>query len=155
MHWKSALVRAAACAFLCIYLRLGLGYPFVAVMSDSMAPGFVRGDFLLTIPIWSSPPSINDIVVFQVPQYPIPIVHRIVAIRRASDSGEPEFLTRGDANIDDDTAIYGQDWLKMGNLRARVRGIFPYIGLPSVLIGEMSAAGRLGVYAAVCCMLLR
>lgn len=71
--------------------------PVVVVLSESMEPSFQRGDLLFLdnrnpsfdeakVPsvfekiIYGSPVGIGDIVVYSLPDRPIPIVHRVVKL---------------------------------------------------------------------------
>merc|ERR1712137_109755 len=108
--------------------------PIVVVLSESMSPGFERGDILL-LNMEPGPLKNGEIVVFNVDGRTIPIVHRILRthdlsrvpknysqeVVRSPDNGKlidmdgnplQELLTKGDNNMRDDRSLYakGQDW---------------------------------------------
>ena len=114
--------------------------PIVVVLSGSMEPAFQRGDLLF---LWNRDhqAEVGEIVVYNVKDKDIPIVHRVVrsykpvaaanvgtryvdALRgqglplTGPQSGtlkapSPQLLTKGDNNIADDTELYarGQSYL--------------------------------------------
>lgn len=51
--------------------------PIVVVLSGSMEPAFHRGDLLI---LWNNPPPthVGSVVVYEVKDKAIPIVHRVV-----------------------------------------------------------------------------
>jgi len=84
--------------FVIAYLfNIGLGYalgtatPVVAVFSDSMIPTFYRGDMIVVY--GDSEFYVDDIIVFDAPNKPYPIIHRIHSI-----SEEGIITTKGDHN---------------------------------------------------------
>ncbi len=73
----------------------------VVVLSESMEPGFSRGDILFLYQS-SSPVRVGEIAVFSLPhkkqpdgQDVIPIVHRVTQVHERSIGGEINFLTKG------------------------------------------------------------
>lgn len=54
-------------------------YPFVVVISESMAPAFNRGDILF-LSNWQHDISIADIPVVWFPGNPLPMVHRVIEV---------------------------------------------------------------------------
>lgn len=56
--------------------------PVVVVLSESMSPGFERGDLLFLNLDRSEPFKVGDIVVFQLKGKDIPIVHRIIKLHQ-------------------------------------------------------------------------
>jgi len=63
---------------------------FTAITSNSMQPAFKKGDLVAMQKI-STTPEEGDIIMFERPEYMLPITHRVVAV---TDSG---VRTRGDA----------------------------------------------------------
>lgn len=60
-----------------LMLATGSESPVVVVLSGSMEPGFYKGDMLvLNMPSPAHPVGVGDIVVFNVEDKAIPIVHR-------------------------------------------------------------------------------
>jgi len=105
--------------------------PIVVVLSGSMEPAFQRGDLLL---LWNrnilSETSVGEVVVYNVKDKDIPIVHRVVrkfgtgSVNLFCSPSRPvlltdphrpaaKLLTKGDNNLSDDTELYarGQDYL--------------------------------------------
>ncbi|KAI3919718.1 hypothetical protein MKX01_000159 [Papaver californicum] len=83
--------------------------PVVVVLSESMEPGFKRGDILF-LNMNEAPIRVSEIIVFKVEERPIPIVHRVHERR---DTGEVDVLTKGDNNPGHDRMLYAQgpQWL--------------------------------------------
>ncbi|MHC1636423.1 MAG: signal peptidase I [Candidatus Methanospirareceae archaeon] len=65
---------------------------FVAITSDSMQPTFKRGDLVLMQRI-STSPKVGDIIMFERPEYMLPITHRVIAVT------EWGARTKGDARL--------------------------------------------------------
>ncbi|OEL15419.1 hypothetical protein BAE44_0023557 [Dichanthelium oligosanthes] len=57
----------------------GTESPVVVVLSESMEPGFQRGDILF-LHMNKDPIRAGEIVVFNVDERPIPIVHRVIKV---------------------------------------------------------------------------
>ncbi|KAM0681015.1 Signal peptidase complex catalytic subunit [Glugoides intestinalis] len=101
--------------------------PIVCVLSESMEPGFKRGDVLFIKP---GTYNVGSIAVFQVYKDDIPIVHRVI-------KREGEFiLTKGDNNRVDDVGLYrrGRKFLTPKDIRARVFCSFPFFGMITIWI---------------------
>ncbi|KAI5168531.1 signal peptidase I [Pancytospora epiphaga] len=113
---------------ICIFLRNDS--PIVCVLSESMEPGFKRGDILFLKP---QKYSVGDILVYQVYEGSIPIVHRI--IRKVGN----QLLTKGDNNRYNDIGLYrpGRRYLEPSETRAGVFGYIPYFGLPTIYINTV------------------
>ncbi|CAB4318958.1 unnamed protein product [Prunus armeniaca] len=69
--------------------------PVVVVLSESMEPGFARGDILF-LHMSEDPIRAGEIVVFNVDGRDIPIVHRVIKVHERKDTGEVYVLTKGD-----------------------------------------------------------
>lgn len=87
----------------CFGKRIGL--QVVVVLSESMQPGFYRGDILF---LYHSSSSIRtgDILVFNLPhkkrapgEEAIPIVHRAVQVHQRDSGGHINILTKGDSQL--------------------------------------------------------
>ncbi|OJI87363.1 hypothetical protein ASPTUDRAFT_115533 [Aspergillus tubingensis CBS 134.48] len=109
--------------------------PIVVVLSGSMEPAFQRGDLLF---LRNTQPTLNvgEIVVYQVKDKDIPIVHRVV--RQFGEGSEAKLLTKGDNNIADDTELYarGQDYLDRDDVMGSVFGYIPFVGYVTILLSE-------------------
>lgn len=103
--------------------------PIVVVLSESMSPGFRRGDILfLTVRKYTT----GDMVVFQMNKREIPIVHRVI-----KKYGE-RALTKGDNNFHDDVMLYrrGQYMLRPEDITSVVFGNLPYFGMISIWLNS-------------------
>ncbi|XP_063933499.1 signal peptidase complex catalytic subunit SEC11C-like [Zophobas morio] len=114
--------------------------PIVVVLSGSMEPLVYRGD-LLFLTNYDTPVRVGDIVVFNVADKEIPIVHRVIKIHEGKN-GEVKLLTKGDNNRVHDRPLYasGQDWLTKKDLIGRVRAWFPYAGIFTILLNDFPKA---------------
>ncbi|KAI5458766.1 signal peptidase complex catalytic subunit SEC11 [Mariannaea sp. PMI_226] len=114
--------------------------PIVVVLSGSMEPAFQRGDLLF---LWNRnlmrETDVGEVVVYEVRDKDIPIVHRVV---RKFGSGESaKLLTKGDNNLSDDTELYarGQDYLVRKDILGSVVGYMPFVGYVTILLSEYPA----------------
>lgn len=110
--------------------------PIVVVLSGSMEPAFQRGDVLF---LWNrnERSNVGDVVVYEVNQKPIPIVHRV--LREHHNDKKQLLLTKGDNNPVDDLGLYayGQSYLnKEKDIVGTVWGYFPMVGYITILISE-------------------
>lgn len=113
MFWKA----------LCFFLQNDS--PIVCVLSESMEPGFARGDIIF---LTRKEYRTGDICVYQVYKNSIPIVHRV--IRKVGE----KLLTKGDNNMGNDIGLYrpGRTSLEPHETRAGVFGYIPYFGMPTI-----------------------
>jgi signal peptidase len=90
-----------------------------------MEPAFYRGDIILLSA--AAEYAVGDIVVYNVPGQPVPIVHRVLETRAAG--ARTLFLTKGDNNAVDDLELYGElEWLEREHIVGKVRGsVFPCV----------------------------
>ncbi|CAN6564169.1 hypothetical protein ACFX2I_026107 [Malus domestica] len=111
--------------------------PVVVVLSESMEPGFARGDILF-LHMGADPIRAGEIVVFNVDGRDIPIVHRVIKVHEDKDTGEVYVLTKGDNNFDDDRSLYarGQRWLNRRHIMGRAVGFLPYVGWVTIIMTE-------------------
>lgn len=101
-----------------------------------MEPAFQRGDVLF---LWNRNElsNVGDVVVYEVNQKPIPIVHRV--LREHHNDKKQLLLTKGDNNPVDDLGLYayGQSYLnKEKDIVGTVWGYFPMVGYITILISE-------------------
>ncbi|CAB4318961.1 unnamed protein product [Prunus armeniaca] len=110
--------------------------PVVVVLSESMEPGFARGDILF-LHMSEDPIRAGEIVVFNVDGRDIPIVHRVIKVHERKDTGEVYVLTK-DNNDEDDRALYarGQHWLQRRHIMGRAVGFLPYVGWVTIIMTE-------------------
>ncbi|KAH7131586.1 hypothetical protein B0J13DRAFT_587847 [Dactylonectria estremocensis] len=115
--------------------------PIVVVLSGSMEPAFQRGDLLF---LWNrnlmSETQVGEVVVYEVRDKDIPIVHRIVRKFGSGDyySEKAKLLTKGDNNMSDDTELYakGQDYLVRKDIIGSVVGFVPFVGYVTIVLSE-------------------
>jgi signal peptidase I len=116
-----------------IALLLNNDSPIVVVLSESMAPGFRRGDILW---LANKDFSVGSMTVFQMNNGDIPCVHR--CIRQFGD----KYLTKGDNNRTDDVGLYrsGRSYLSPGEIKSTVVGYIPFFGNITLWINAVPAA---------------
>lgn len=110
--------------------------PIVVVLSGSMEPAFQRGDILF---LWNREPRVDvgDIVVYNVKNRDIPIVHRV--LRQHSSSKKQLLLTKGDNNALDDLDLYAHKQLYLdreAEVIGSVKGYIPIAGYVTILLTE-------------------
>ncbi|KAM5547885.1 hypothetical protein ABKV19_002047 [Rosa sericea] len=108
-----------------LMLMTGSESPVVVVLSESMEPGFARGDILF-LHMSKDPIRAGEIVVFN------------VDVHERKDTGEDYVLTKGDNNSDDDRILYapGQRWLQKHHIMGRAAGFLPYVGWVTIIMTE-------------------
>ncbi len=103
--------------------------PIVCVLSESMEPGFKRGDILFLKP---QAFKNGDICVYELEPGTIPIVHRVIRKKNGM------IITKGDNNRFDDRGLYKRkDYLEDKDTRAGVIGYIPYLGMPTIWISAV------------------
>ncbi|KAM4067176.1 peptidase s24-like domain-containing protein [Hirsutella rhossiliensis] len=111
--------------------------PIVVVLSGSMEPAFQRGDLLLlwNRNVWKET-DVGEVVVYNVKDKDIPIVHRVV--RKFGVGDKAKLLTKGDNNVADDTDLYarGQDYLERKDIIGSVVGYVPFVGYVTIMLSE-------------------
>ncbi|KAL2243464.1 UNVERIFIED_CONTAM: Signal peptidase complex catalytic subunit SEC11C [Sesamum indicum] len=111
--------------------------PVVVVLSESMEPGFSRGDILFLY-LSRDPIRVGEIVVYNIDGRDIPIVHRVIKVHERKDTGEVDILTKGDNNEGDDIPLYAPDqyWLQRHHIMGRAVGFLPYVGWATIIMTE-------------------
>ncbi|AET38885.1 signal peptidase complex catalytic subunit SEC11 Ecym_3398 [Eremothecium cymbalariae DBVPG len=112
--------------------------PIVVVLSGSMEPAFQRGDILF---LWNRNVynRVGDIVVYEVDDKSIPIVHRVVREHRNEATGKQLLLTKGDNNVADDISLYSKRQVylqKDKDIVGTVKGYLPKLGYVTILVSE-------------------
>ncbi|XP_023536860.1 signal peptidase complex catalytic subunit SEC11C-like [Cucurbita pepo subsp. pepo] len=112
--------------------------PVVVVLTGSMEPGFARGDILF-LHMNKDPIRAGEIVVYNVEGRDIPIVHRVIKVHEARDTGEDYILTKGDNNYYDDIGLYAKDqlWLQRHHIMGKVIGFLPYVGYGTIIMTDL------------------
>ncbi|KAK4194139.1 putative signal peptidase complex catalytic subunit SEC11C [Triangularia verruculosa] len=111
--------------------------PIVVVLSGSMEPAFQRGDLLL---LWNrnlfAETAVGEVVVYNVKDKDIPIVHRIIS--KFGTGPTAKLLTKGDNNDSDDTKLYapGQNYLVREDIIGSVVGYMPFVGYVTIMLSE-------------------
>ncbi|WUR03929.1 signal peptidase complex catalytic subunit SEC11 [Vairimorpha necatrix] len=118
--------------FKLLSLILNNDYHIAVVISESMSPGFERGDI-----IWlrKKTHGVGDITVFQLYKNAIPIVHR--CIKKIGT----RTLTKGDNNLVDDVGLYrpNQYYLAPEDVKSCVVAFVPYFGMMSIWASTIPA----------------
>ncbi len=137
--WLVILVLLSAIAAAVLVPRLIGGTAFT-VLTGSMAPTYPPGTLVVDRPVDPEDIRIGSVVTFQVESgRPDVVTHRVIAVR-AGANGEPEFITKGDAN-----AVPDADWRPSAAVRGEVWYAVPHLGrVDGVLSGHTR---QLGVYA--------
>jgi len=144
-NWRPALnqilnlgniVFSALMIWKTLILVTGSESPVVVVLSGSMDPTMSRGDILV---LWM-PEQIKpgDIIVFQIKEREVPIIHRAIEEHRAED-GSVKILTKGDHNqVHDAHGIYAyqQLWLERSDIMGKAWFFVPQAGYITIWINE-------------------
>ncbi|MCL7037069.1 hypothetical protein MKW94_029578, partial [Papaver nudicaule] len=71
-----------------------------------------------------APIRAGEIVVFKLDGFQIPVIHRVIEVHERRDTGEVDFLTKGDSNSQHDRMLYaqGQQWLSQHQIVGRAVG---------------------------------
>ena len=121
-------VLVAVVAYYSLSYILGSPMPIVTVVSDSMLPIIHRGDLLVTYMPHEF--RVGDIIVYRVPMFGYPIVHRIVRIEEKN--GQKIYFMKGDNNpVQDPWSI------EKGNIIGKVVFDFPLIGFPRLYVFKL------------------
>ncbi|KAI5165530.1 signal peptidase, endoplasmic reticulum-type [Nematocida sp. ERTm5] len=124
--------------------------PIVVVLSESMYPGFDRGDILLLAKMRSEYYA-GDICVFQLADEDIPIVHRVIdklysktpiagceATTKNPLANHFQYMTKGDNNRSNDIFLYREKGLRYINSKHMgtvVYASFPLLGMVTIWTG--------------------
>ncbi|KAF0934569.1 hypothetical protein E2562_025660 [Oryza meyeriana var. granulata] len=119
-----------------LVVMTGSESPLVVVLSESMEPGFERGDILF-LHMSKDPIHTGEIVVFNDGRE-IPIVHRVIEVHERRDGAQVDVLTKGDNNSLDDRILYtdGQLWLQQHHVMGRAVGYLPKVGWVTLVMTE-------------------
>lgn len=142
-----AAVLLAFSLYQTIGMVAGTSVPVVSVVSDSMVPTFHRGDMVVVDGVEFSTIEEGDIVVFNTPYMPMPVIHRV--INKSASSLD----TRGDNNAGqvrfcvsdrhvraydgscsaDERLVNIEDDVQPDQIMGRVELIIPYLGYAKLL----------------------
>lgn len=111
--------------------------PVVVVLSGSMEPGIHRGDILFLTMYHEDKIVPGDIVVFQIEDRDIPIVHRTLTTHERVD-GSLAILTKGDNNQVDDRGLYerGRHFIGKKEIMGRIQTFLPYAGMITIWLND-------------------
>eukprot|EP01104_Vermistella_antarctica_P016106 TRINITY_DN5426_c0_g1_i1.p1 TRINITY_DN5426_c0_g1~~TRINITY_DN5426_c0_g1_i1.p1 ORF type:complete len:187 (-),score=39.80 TRINITY_DN5426_c0_g1_i1:356-916(-) len=135
------IVSSALIIWKVMMIVTGTESPIVVVLSESMEPAFERGDLLFLVHDETRTYVPGDVVVYKVPEKPIPIVHRILDVRARPDNGT-DILTKGDNNPVDDLGIYNEHsdkpvlWISPSQVVGMTRGYCPQIGMLTIVMND-------------------
>ncbi|WP_456365213.1 signal peptidase I [Thermococcus sp.] len=120
--------------------------PLVIVISGSMEPVFYRGDVVLLRGVSPDEVHVGDVIVYNAPMYPYPIIHRVHAVEIVDLGGKVErcFVTWGDNNPVPDWSEYrlyptpygGVPCVPAYAVDAKAVMVFPKVGLIPLWIRE-------------------
>ena len=87
------VVCSALMSWKTLILLTGSESPIVVVLSGSMEPAFFRGDILF-LNMGTAPLRTGEVVVYNLDNKDIPIVHRVIEVHERRDSGAVDILTK-------------------------------------------------------------
>lgn len=163
-----AIFRGACYAFvllfLCIILRIVVDFalnmatrcrvPIMVICSGSMQPALYRGDVVFFANF--SQPKVSDIVAFEAAGHGPLIAHRvarIVALQSPSGS-VPGFITRGDANMEDDHSLYRNGRaLYKSDIIGKCYAVIPMLGYVSLFLTAQPVLSVVISVAVVYCII--
>lgn len=107
-------------------------YQPIAVLSDSMAPEFSRGDSVIIEKIDKNKlKNLKKGIILYYSRDGKLIIHRIVSVKYDEATNKVEVKTKGDNNNSEDPwVVNGEDIIGI------VKFMIPYVGYPSVLVHE-------------------
>ena len=120
------------CAFIIMFLVITGISPIgiTAIGSESMNPTFDKGAGVITLKVKEDKLKEGDIITYRKENKKI--IHRINFIEKVE--GETRYYTKGDANSSLDPG-----YVTYEDINNKILFSIPYIGYPSVLIGELFA----------------
>lgn len=133
--WKaisfSALVLAVLAALVLIAFPRVTGSYTYTVLTNSMAPGYPPGTFIVVKPTPFEELGIGDVITYQLESgKPAVVTHRITGVS-ATQEGEPTFVTKGDNNsVEDETPV------REVQIRGKLFYAVPYVGFVANAAGH-------------------
>ncbi|NVM94388.1 signal peptidase I [Arthrobacter sp. AETb3-4] len=136
-------IAAALAALVLVVAPLATGSQTYTVLTNSMAPKYAPGTFLVVKPTSFASLRVGDIITYQIESgKPAVISHRIVSVG-TTESGERVFTTKGDNNsLADAAPVHAQQ------VRGKLLYAVPYVGLVANKLGQTNR-GALMPLAAV------
>ncbi|CAN7028979.1 unnamed protein product [Brassica rapa subsp. trilocularis] len=121
-------------ALICV---TGSESPVVVVLSESMEPGFQRGDILF-LHMSKTPFELARLLfsILMVGIFQLSIC--VIKVHERKNTGEVDVLTKGDNNPGDDRLLYAkrQLWLHRHHIMGRAVGFLPYVGWVTIIMTE-------------------
>ncbi len=127
------LVVAALAALVLILVPLVTGSQTFTVLTNSMAPKYAPGTFLVVKPTPFTDLRVGDIITYQIESgKPAVISHRIVSVS-STQSGERVFTTKGDNNsLEDEAPVHEVQ------VRGKLLYAVPYVGFVANAAGQVN-----------------
>ncbi len=149
LGWLVILGVLLITALMLVVPRLGGAEPYT-ILTGSMRTSYPPGTLVVIKPVDAEQVQIGDVITFQLESGQDTVVtHRVIGVRAGAD-GQPEFITKGDANPSADA-----DAVRSVQLRGRLWYAVPYLGRVNVLLSGhqrqlavYGVVGALGLYAA-------
>ena len=138
-----AMAAAALAALVLIIVPLLTGSQTYSVLTNSMAPKYAPGTFLVVKPAPADTLQVGDVITYQIESGdPTVITHRIIGVG-AGQSGERVFTTQGDNNdLADEFPV------QEVQIRGKLSYAVPYVGFIANGLGN-SDRGAIAQWAAV------
>lgn len=146
--WVVILVALSAVTVAVLIPRIGGATPYT-ILTSSMEPKYPAGTLIVTRPTPVEEIGVGTVITFQLRSGdPTVVTHRVSSVAYDSE-GEPEFITRGDANDGDDL-----EPVKPVQIRGALWYAVPKLGWVNQAMDQdqrntavYAVAGGLGVYA--------
>ncbi|MCQ2001787.1 signal peptidase I [Arthrobacter zhaoxinii] len=139
-----ALCLAALAALALVVVPMLSGSQTYSVLTSSMAPKYAPGTFLVVKPVPFEELRVGDIITYQIESGSAAVItHRITAIS-AAQSGELEFITKGDNNdVEDELPV------RELQVRGKLLYAVPFVGFAANALGnsDRGAAAQWGAVA--------
>ncbi|WP_288027466.1 signal peptidase I [Arthrobacter sp.] len=134
---------AALAALVLVVAPMATGSQTYTVLTNSMAPKYAPGTFLVVKPTSFAGLRVGDIITYQIASgKPAVISHRIITVG-TTQSGERVFTTKGDNNsLADAAPVHAQQ------VRGKLLYAVPYVGFAANVLGQTNR-GMLMPVAAV------
>ncbi|WP_434618334.1 signal peptidase I [Arthrobacter sp. A5] len=127
------LVVAALAALVLILIPLVTGSQTFTVLTNSMAPKYAPGTFMVVKPTPFADLRVGDIITYQIESgKPAVISHRIVSVS-STQNGERVFTTKGDNNsLEDEAPVHEVQ------VRGKLLYAVPYVGFVANAAGQVN-----------------
>jgi len=134
---------AALAALVLVVGPAATGSQTYTVLTNSMAPKYAPGTFLVVKPTPFNELKVGDIVTYQLESgKPAVISHRIIAVG-TTQAGERVLTTKGDNN-----ALADPSPVRAPQLRGKLLYAVPYVGFAANLLGQTNRGALVPVLAA-------